>query len=230
MKKERVFAIFGMGTFGSEVAEVLATQGGKIIAVDNRAKTIEKMKEKVTQAMIIDSTDEESLKNLPLEDIDVAVIAIGEQIEASILTTALLKKLGIPYIIARAITDIHAQVLKQVGASEVINIELDEGRRLAQRLIAPDIIERIPISKNQTLAEIVIPKEFVGKTLLTLDLRKKLNINVISVKRTITDIDDLGNPVKEEQIITPQPDHVLEDKDILVIIGSDADINTFKDL
>ena len=188
------------------------------------------MKDKVTQSMIIDATDEESLKNLPLEDIDVAIIAIGEQIEASILTTALLKKMGIPYIIARAITDIHAQVLKQVGASEVINIEIDEGRRLAQRLIAPDVLERIPISKNQTLAEIVIPKELVGKTLLSLNLRKKLNINVISVKRTFTDIDNLGNPVKEEKIITPQPDQVLEDKDILVIIGSDADINSLKDL
>ncbi|MBU1078626.1 MAG: TrkA family potassium uptake protein [Spirochaetes bacterium] len=228
MAKEKVFAVFGLGTFGYEVCTVLSSKGAKVIAVDNQNKLVERIKDDVTQAILMDSTDEELMMSLPLEDIDIAVIAIGDNIEASIITAALLKKLGIPYIIARAISDIHGQVMKQVGANEIINIEIEQGRRIANKLIAPFILDHIPLSANQSLAEIRIPKDFVGKSLHQLDIRKKYNINVLSIKRTKTSIDDHGNPVKEETALSPKPNDILKENDIIVVIGTDKDIDKLK--
>ncbi|UCB45512.1 MAG: TrkA family potassium uptake protein [Spirochaetota bacterium] len=229
MAEEKTFAVFGLGTFGFEVCRVLAEKGGKVIAIDVKQNLIEKAKDIATQAVLIDSTDEDSLKNAPLESVDVAIVAMGDDMEASILTTAILKNIGVPYIITRAISDIHAQVLKQVGATEVLFIEIEEGRQLATRLIAPDVLDRIPISKNQTLAEIVVPESFVGKTLQKLDLINKFNITVISVKRVKTTIDDMGNPQKEEIIIQPVSSTILAEGDIVVVIGKDEDINALKE-
>jgi trk system potassium uptake protein TrkA len=229
MAEEKTFAVFGLGTFGFEVCRVLAEKGGKVIAIDVKQNLIEKAKDIATQVVLIDSTDEDSLKNAPLESVDVAIVAMGDDMEASILTTAILKKMGVPYIITRAISDIHAQVLKQVGATEVLFIEIEEGRNLATKLIAPDVLDRIPISKNQTLAEVIVPESFVGKTLQKLDLINKFNITVVSVKRVKTRIDDMGNPQKEEIIIQPVSSTLLAEGDIVVVIGKDDDINALKE-
>ncbi|MBN1898639.1 MAG: TrkA family potassium uptake protein [Spirochaetes bacterium] len=229
MAKEKVFSVFGLGTFGFQVCSVLADKGAKVIAVDNQARLVEKIKDHVTQAIVMDTTDEELLKTLPLDDIDVAVVAIGDNIEASILTTALLKKLGIPYIIARAVSPIHSQVLKQVGATEVINIEIEEGKRTANKLIAPFVLDTIPLSQNQSLAEVRVSKKFIGKSLAKLDLRKKYNVNVVSIKRFQTSIDEVGNPVKNEIALFPKPTDILKENDILVIIGGEKDIEQLKE-
>ena len=230
MVKERVCAVFGLGMFGSEVCKELAARGGKVIAIDKKPDLIEKVKDIATQALLIDCTDEEALKNLALENIDVALVAIGVNIEASILTTALLKKLGVPYIVARAVSDTHERVLKQVGATEVVNIEVEEGRRLANRFISPDIIDRIPIAKNQTLVEIIVPKSFLNKTVASLDFRKKYNLNVISIRRPRIEIDDMGNPVRDEVVLPPKPEEVIEPNDILVMVGTEEAIDAFKEL
>ncbi|HOV14498.1 MAG TPA: TrkA family potassium uptake protein [Spirochaetota bacterium] len=230
MAKEKVVAVFGLGLFGYEICKELSDKGGKVIAVDQDIKLIEKIKNIVMQAILIDSTDEDSLKKSPLENVDVAIVAIGENLEASIITTALLKKMNIPYIIARATSDIHSQLLKQIGANEVVNLEIEEGRRIANKLISPNVLERIPISKNQIFAEIIIPKSFVGKTLQQIDLRNKANINVISIKRYQLKIDEIGNPVKEEIVLIPKPQDILQSNDILAIVGSDSDIETIKEM
>ncbi len=120
--------------------------------------------------------------------------------------------------------------MKQIGADEVINLEIEEGRRIANRLISPNVLERIPISKNQIFAEIIIPKNFVGKTLMQIDLRNKANINVISIKRFQLKIDNIGNPLKEEIVLIPKPQDVLQTNDILAIVGSDADIESIKEM
>lgn len=229
MAPERVFIVVGLGTFGSEVCRVLSDKGGKVIAVDRSPDRIERMKDIVTQAVLMDSTDEEALRSLPLDTVDVAVVAMASNQEASILTTALLKKLDLSSIIARAVTDIHAQVLRQVGATEVINIELDEGREIAERLISPDVLERIPLSKDQVLAEIRAPKSFVGKSLVALELRRRHNINVVSIKRTETAIDDMGNPVPQEEAFSPGPQEIVRAEDILVCIGDNEEIDALRE-
>lgn len=230
MVKERVCAVFGLGMFGSEVCKELAQRGGKVIAVDSNPGIIEKIKDEVTQALLIDCTDEEALKNLALENIDVALVAIGVNMEASILTTALLKKLGVPYIIARAVTDTHARVLKQVGATEVVNIEVEEGKRVATRLLSPNILDRIPISKSETLVEMVVPKSFLEKTVVSCEFRKKYNINVISIRRPHIEIDDMGNPIREEEVLPPTADTVLKPNDVLVMVGSEEAIDALKEI
>ncbi|MEA3489819.1 MAG: TrkA family potassium uptake protein [Candidatus Omnitrophota bacterium] len=228
MVKQKVFAVFGLGVFGTEVCRVLSEKGMKVIAVDSNPKKIERIKDSVTQAILMDSSDEDALRGASLQDVDLAVVAIGENIDTSVLTTLLLKNLGIPYIIARAISKIHAQVLRQIGATEVINIQIEQGKRLANRIIAPDVMDIIPISENQSLAEMRIPKEFINRSLRELDLRKKYNINIISVKRTETAIDEMGNPVRKEIILTPSPKDVLKVNDVLVILGEEKDLEKVK--
>jgi trk system potassium uptake protein TrkA len=230
MAKERIFGVFGLGTFGLEVCRAISEKGGKVIAIDNQMDLIEKVKNQVTQAIHIDSTDEQSLKNAPIEDIDVAVVGIGKNMESSVLTTAVLKNLGVPYIIARAVSEIHGQVLKQVGATEVINIEIEQGKRVADKLVSPDIIDKIYIGQNQILAEVICSKKFVGKSILELNLRKKANVNIVSVKHTSTKIDELGNPIVEETVEFPSPSTIIQKDDILVVVGREKDIERLKEL
>ena len=229
MISDKLIAVFGLGTFGLEICRELADKGGKVIAIDKNPKLIEKIKDDIMQAILIDCTDEESLKKASLENVDIAIIAIGENLQSSILTTVLLKNRGIPYIIARATTDIHAQVLKQIGANEVINLEIEEGKRLANRLISPNVMERIIISKDQVFAEIMTPKSFIGKTLLDIDIRNKFNVNVISIKRTKMKIDETGNPIREETVIIPKSQEIIMANDILAVIGTDSDISSLEE-
>ncbi len=227
--KEKVFGVFGLGIFGNEVCRTISEKGGRVIAFDQNALAVEKVKNMVTRAVVLDSTDESALVGSGIEDIDIAVVAIGENIEASILTTALLKKSGTAYIIARAISEIHAQVLKQIGANEVINVEIEEGRRLANRLMTPDILDRIYIGKNQVITEMLVPKMFVGKSILQIDLRRKYNLNVISIKRTQTEIDENGQPLEVQVVNFPNPSLELKANDTLVVVGAESDIEKIRD-
>jgi trk system potassium uptake protein TrkA len=229
MAKERVFVVIGLGIFGRQVALELSAKGGKVIAIDNQAQHVEAVKDGVTQAVLVDATDEEGLAALSLEEVDVAIVAIGDAIESGILTTAILKRSGVPYIIARAVSDIHGQVLRQVGADEVINLEVDEGRRIAQRLIAPHVLDRIPISTSISFAEVYVPRSFINSTLIRLDLRKRFSINVVAIKRNKLTVDEVGNPVKDEEVIFPESDTMLLDQDILLVVGKNEDIEAMKE-
>ena len=230
MARERVYAVFGLGSFGQEVCRVLSQKGGKVIAFDNQPELIERIKDDVTQALLLDTTDEEALGGSPLDDVDVAVVAIGNNVEASILTTAVLKKMNVPYILARAISDIHLRVLRQIGADEVVNLEIDEGDRIANRLIATEVLDSIPISKDISLNEIYVPKTFVGKSLQELDVRNRLNVNVIAIKRFATSVDEMGNPAREEQLVFTSGTSVFEAGDILLVVGRNSDLEALREV
>ncbi|MCF7928345.1 MAG: TrkA family potassium uptake protein [Spirochaetales bacterium] len=224
---EKIFAVIGLGNFGYQICETLAQQGGEVIAVDNRSEVVERIKNIVSQAILVDTTDPESISSLPLNDVDVAIIGIGENIEANILTTALLKQYNIPRIIARAVTPIHERVLRQIGAHEIINIEINEGKRIAQKLIAPEILDQVPLSESDSVAEVFVPDNFVDKDLKSLDLRNKMNINVIALKRKHRKVDEAGNPESSEELIFPAGDDVLQGDDILILVGRNKDITNF---
>jgi trk system potassium uptake protein TrkA len=162
--------------------------------------------------------------------VDTAIVAIGDNIEASILVTALLKRMGITHILARAVSELHMQVLRQVGADEVVNLEIDEGKRIAQRLSAPEVLDRTRISETISLAEIYVPEKLVGKRLDQLDLRQKYRINVIAVKRTSYSVDEVGNPRKAEEVLFPTPATTLEDRDVLLVVGKNDALEEFKEL
>jgi len=229
-QRQRVFAVLGLGTFGRQICATLVERGGSVIAVDQDPELIEQVKEDVTQAILIDTTDEESLSEAALEDVDVAVVAMGDNVEASILTTALLKKRGVVHVVARAISALHELVLKQVGADEVLNLETDAGSRLANRLIAPDVLERVALSREISVAEMYVPKAVVGATLAEMDLRGRYGLNVLSIKRVRRDVDELGNPVETEEIVFPGPDDELLETDLIHVIGKNESIDEFRKL
>jgi trk system potassium uptake protein TrkA len=229
-KEEKVFAVFGLGAFGMEVCRGLVEKGGKVIAFDHQPQPIEKIKDLVTQAMVLDSTDEDALRSAPLENVDVAIVAIGDDVEASILTTALLKNIEVPYIIARAVTDVHMRVLRQIGANEVINLEIEEGRRIASRLLTAEVLETIPITGDYSIIELYVPESMVGKSLERLNLRRGYLVNVIAIERFKTTVDEVGNPVKEERVILPTKDDVLLSNDILIMVGRNSDLDAFREV
>jgi len=228
--KDKIFAVIGLGVFGLKVCEVIAERGGRVIAIDKDPALIEKVKDIATQSILLDSTDETAMNQIPFADISVAIVAIGEHIEASILTTAILKRQGIPYIVARAVTEIHHQVLRQVGADEVVNIEIEEGQRIAQRLISPEVLDRISVTENISVAEVYVPKDFLGKTLAKLNIRNKMHVNIVAILRTKLSVDEEGNPVKTDNAVFPDAAEILQESDIMLIVGKNEDLDAFRRL
>lgn len=231
MAQNKTIIIIGLGTFGLAVCRELSKFNDTyVIAVDKSEKQIELIKESVNLVIQMNSTEEDSFKDLPLNTIDTAIVAMATDIESSILTTAILKKNNISNIIARATSSIHASILHKVGATEVINVEADGGKRLASRLISPDIMEQVRISGELVLTELPLPRTFIGKKLIELGLRNKYNINVVCIKRKIHDIDRFDNPMVSEEVLFPRPDDKLNEGDFLMIIGRDDDINVLREL
>ena len=226
----KTFAVIGLGTFGSQVCHVLSEKGASVVAIDHDPALVDRIKQTVTQAVLVDATDPEAITNAPLEDVDVAVVAIGDNIEASVLTTALLKQLAVPYVVARAVSSLHQEVLRRVGADEIVNLEIDEGTRVANRLIAPDVLDEFPISSEISLAELYVPSILVNATLAELDLRTRYHITVVSIRRVEAGVDELGNPSRRETIVFPGPGDTLIAEDTILVVGKNEDIEAFRTL
>ncbi|GIP40847.1 potassium transporter Trk [Paenibacillus sp. J31TS4] len=220
MKKN--FAIIGMGRFGSSVAKALRAYGHDVLAIDASEQRIQEMSAVVTHSVQADTTDEEALKALGIRNFDVVVVAIGEDIQASILTTLILKELGVPVIIAKAKNELHGKVLGRIGADRVIYPERDMGLRVAHNLISPNILEYIEISDDYSIAEIKATPKLVGKSLRQLDIRAKFQCNVMAIKHGDQE------HAKERMNITPSPDHEILESDVLVIVGRNEDLWKFE--
>jgi trk system potassium uptake protein TrkA len=207
------FAVIGLGQFGQAIATHLASQGQSVLAIDKDMAHIEEIQDDVDAAVQADATDKSALYGMRLEQMSCVIVAMGaHSVEASILATALLKEMGVPRIIARASNDLHARILRSVGASEVIDPEQEMGLRLARRLSQPSIVDQIDLG-NAELAEVEVPEVFVGRSLADLDLRNEYKVSVLAIRRG-DDIDP--NPRAE--------DH-LDSGDILVIIGRPEAVN-----
>ncbi len=230
MEIKKNFAVIGLGEFGSQICKVLVEGGASIVAFDTNLQAVEGIKNILPTAMQLDTTNEEALLKAPLDDVEVAIVAIGDNIEASILTTTLLKQRGIPYVLSRAVSSLHATVLRRVGANEVLNIEISTATRVARRLITPDLMDSIAVTKEFSIRELTLPKFFVGKTLSAMALQENFNINLIALVRVEMDIDDLGNPVQKEILHYPDDDFKMEEGDKLFLIGSNAKIDEFRNM
>lgn len=215
----RQFAVIGLGRFGYKVAESLAEKGAEVLAIDDDAEVIQRISDSVTRALELDCTDEDALRASGVQEVDVAVVGIGESIEASVLTTALLKKLGIPLIVARASSELHGQILEVVGANRVVYPEHDAAIRVAHGVLLPSVFDRIELPGGVSVAEIRPPKEFVGKTLTELELRQRYGLNVIVVKQTAKE-----DGVEEEVRMMPTPDYRIAEGDIMVVVGDTSAI------
>ena len=207
------FIVLGLGRFGSAVATSLAELGHEVLGVDYDEEIVNILKDKITQAVQADVTEERVLKELGVKNFDTAIVGIGSNLETSILVTMMLKEMGLKYIIAKAQNNLHAKVLKKIGVDKVVFPERDMGARIAQRLITPNIKDYIELEPDYNIIEIKALPKFVDKTLSELDLRNKYGINVLAIKR-----DDSFN-------ISPQAKDVIKKEDFLIVIGENKKIN-----
>lgn len=228
--KHKSFAVFGLGSFGTEVCRMLADKGARVLAFDRREEAVDRVRDLVKQVYQLDSADENAMLGAPIEGVDVAIVAIGGDIEASILTTALLKNIGVPYVIARASSDIHQRVLRMVGATEVINLEIEEGRRVAARLLTTEPMDTIAVTEDYSIVEFPVPEDMVGKSLEKLNLRKEYRVNIIAIERFESAFNAEGNPAREERVILPDKDDILMHGDVLIVVGRNSDIEALGEL
>ena len=212
------FVVIGLGTFGFNIATALSELGHEVLAVDSDTKKIEQIKDKVTQIVVADVRDKKALSEFISDNIDVAIVSLGDRMEASILATLYLKDLGVRKIIVKAVNEPHGQILKSIGAAEIIYPEKDVAMSLAKNLTIPNLIDRIPLAPEYCIVEIAIPDHFIGKSLEELRLRSKYNVEVIAIKDVISDTFHL----------IPRVDFKIKPDNALVIIGRESDINKLK--
>jgi len=207
MKKKKQFAVIGLGRFGTSVATTLHKMGYEVLAIDNNEERVQEFSNEVTHVVQADTTDEDTLNALGIRNFDVVVVAIGEDVQANIMTTLQLKELGIPHIVAKASNTLHGKVLEKLGADRVVYPERDMGQRVAHNLVSSSVMDYIELSPNLNIMEISVPHTLVGKTLAGSDLRAKYGINVAAIKRG------------EDIIVPPQPSEKILAEDILVVVG-----------
>jgi trk system potassium uptake protein TrkA len=220
------FAVIGLGRFGKKLAIALAMSGAEVIAIDKNRDEIELIRDQVSHAVRLDSTDEEALKAQGVDKVDVAIISIGQGtgrgFEAAVLTVVNLKQMGIKQIYARSEDLIAGEVFAKIGATEVIYPEIESAQRWAYKLIAPQIGEKIDFAPGYSLARVKAPASFDSKTVMDLQLRQKYNINLVAIKR-----DEESKAKKSEKgdiINVPMPNTIIYQDDILMLAGSDADL------
>lgn len=213
-------AIFGLGIFGRHVAKVLFERGHEVIAIDQRKDLIQKAQEYTTQAIVADCTDRELLENLGLNNIDLAIISLGENLSASILLTLYLKEMEVKQIIVKAINEDHQKILELVGATKVVFPEREIAIKLAASLDTPNVLDYLPLSQEYQVIEIAAPKAFIGKNLGELDVRRRYGVQVIAVR-------EAGS---EQVFSLISPEFKIKEGDILVLIGRIEDIERIKKL
>lgn len=207
MKKS--FLVVGAGRFGKSVARTLCAEGHDVMVVDKDEALIQQISSEVTDAVSADITSESCIKALGVRDFDAVVLAIGFDVQASIMAAILLIEKEAKYIVAKAQTDLHGKVLDKIGVNRVIYPERDMGHKIARSLIAPTIIDMIELSADYSVVEVKVPEEMVGKTLLELNLRARYGISVIALRR------NNGGSTN----ISPLADDVVKTDDIIVAIG-----------
>lgn len=200
-------AVIGLGRFGSSVARALAGSGCEVLAVDVDEARVKAVADEVTDAVRANALEEEALRALGLRNFEVVVVAIGHEVEVSILVTVLLKEMGISKIVAKAQDELHGRVLEKVGADMVVFPERDMGVRLAHTLISRNIIDEIQLSTDYSILEMAAPQAFCGHSLKELELRQRFGLSVLAIRR------------KDRIIVSPDADQVVDDGDILVVLG-----------
>jgi trk system potassium uptake protein TrkA len=219
----RRFAVIGLGRFGQKLAVALAMSGAEVIAMDKDRDQVDLIRDQVSHAVRLDSTDEEALKAQGVDKVDVAMVSIGQGtgqgFEAAVLTVVNLRQMGVRHIYARAESLTAGEVFSKIGATEVIYPEIESAQRLADKLIAPQIWEKIDFAPGYSLARIKAPASFDGMTVKEMRLREKYNLNLVLIKRA-----GQGEKEEEEIINVPMPDTIIYQGDILMVAGADKDL------
>lgn len=210
------YAVIGLGRFGSSICKELSEEGMNVLAIDIDEHKVNEFKNIASFAVIADATDEQALKDIGIKNIDHVIVAIGDNIQASILTTVILSEMGVKKITVKAQNDYHEKILQKIGAHQVVHPERDMGRRLAHSLISSNILDYIELSEEHSIVEVIASRKMVGKSLVELNIRAKYGCNIVAVKRG------------DEIIVSPDAQFSFKENDVLIVIGRDNDISRFE--
>ena len=217
----RRFAVIGLGHFGFNVARRLFEEGHEVIAIDMNKNLVQDVKDYCSQSIVADVSERETLEALGIDGVDVAVVSLGEKLDASILATLYLKEMGIREIVVKALTDDHAKVLKLIGATETVFPEKDMGVRIAERLSSPTVLDQVEFMEGYSVVDIEAPEKFWGLSLREADIRQLYGLSVVLIRR---------KGAKRGVLIAPRATDKIEEGDVLVLIGEDELIEKFKAL
>ena len=213
MKKE--FVVIGLGRFGGSIVRELVKQGANVMAIDTDSERVDEYARIATQSVVADTTEEETIKSLGLWNFEHVIVAIGEDIQSSILTTLILKELGVAQITVKAQNDYHEKVLLKIGADFVVHPERDMGIRIANNMMSNSVLDYLEISSEHSIMEIKANEKIAGNSLIELDVRAKYGVNIVGITRG------------DEIMISPAATERIQVGDILLMIGADVDINRF---
>src|SRR5699024_2896672 len=208
----------GLGRFGGSICRELSAEGMDVLAIDVIEDKVKEFKNIAAHVVIADTTDEDALRELGIRNIDHVIVAIGEDIQASILTTLMLKEIGVKEITVKAQNDYHEKVLNKIGANRVVHPERDMGRRIAHNIISTNILDHLELSDDHSIVEVKAGEKMHGKTLVDLDIRAKYGCNVVAIKES-----------NEKDInVSPMATQQIDKDDILIVIGADKDLSRFE--
>ena len=212
------FVVVGLGRFGTQVAKRLAKLGCEVMALDTSEDLVQQISDTVTQAVVADAQDKEVLRSLGVMDFDCAVVAIGESLSDSVLATMNLKELGVPQVICKAYDETHRQVLKKLGADRVVIPEQENADRLAKSLASANVLDYIELSEDYGIIEVPVPASWENKSLLELNVRARLGVNILSIKR------------EGHITVSPAADFRMAKGDIMLVLGETAALNAVQRL
>lgn len=213
---KRQYAVIGLGRFGLSLATALANAGNEVLVVDASEEIVQKHSELFTHAAAADTTDEIAIRALGLRNFDVVVVAIGHDVQASVLTTLLLKEQGVRHIVAKADNEHHGKMLEKIGADKVVFPERDMGKRIAHSLMAAGVLAYIEVANDLGLLETAVPGKLRGVSLLKSGLRPQYGITVLGIRRN------------EKILLSPSPEEILRETDTLILVGDSTGICQFE--
>ena len=220
------YAVIGLGRFGMTVAKILAENGKEIIAIDKNQDLVDEVSGLVSVAVCVDSTDVTALRSQNLNETDAVIIGIGSNIQESILTAAILRKIGVGVIIAKVESELHGRILSMIGVQQVLLPEEVIGKQLAMRLISRNILEYTDISSEHLLTRLIAPSEFVGKSLQELALPASRGVNVVAIRYNFLSVTEDGRNVIEKKLNDmPGANDIINEGDELILLGARGNID-----
>lgn len=212
------YVVIGLGRFGSALARQLHAQGCEVLAIDSDADFVQRISEEVTQAVVADARDKSVLKALGVKDFDCAIVGIGDDLANSVLAVMNLKELGVPYVVCKAHDETHKEVLKKLGADRVVIPEMENACRLAKSLASENVLDYIELSEDYGIVDVPAPASWEGKNLIELNVRAKLGVNILAIKR--------GGGIT----VSPSADFRINGGDVVVILGDNAALKAVQKL
>jgi len=222
------FIVFGLGNFGAALSHQLVSLGHEVVGVDSKLELADKYKHSITHTIALDSTSKDAVAQLPLNDVEAAIVGIGENEGATIMTAALLKQMNVKRIVCRVTSPLQKIVLEAMNITEFVYPESSSAERLALKLDLPGVIESFQISQNYRLLEVAVPQRYVGRSIMDLDLANKYQLVLVTIIKNVKQKSIFGNERDELKVmgIVP-PEIVLKSGDILLLFGAPKDLEYF---